>query len=184
LLLFLLQVGVFVTPWPAVPAMLLVGLGVAIVIGGMRGMWHGVLVTFAVLLTLFTAVSVTATTTLDIPIAGTGDRTYTPQDVTELEPRYELGAGTIQVDLREMTFPEGTTPVAVDIGVGEARLRVPEGIAVRVSADSGTGEVELFGETHGGLGVDRAYVSPGYEEAGRRLEIDVHVGMGRIEVTR
>lgn len=182
--LLLAQIGVFASPWPAVPALLLVLIGGAIVVEGVRGVWQATLVTLAVILTLVTAVSTTASNSWNVTAGGVGDRLFAPTSVTELEDSYELGAGNLRLDLRDLDMPEGTTSLAVDVGVGAVNILVPEDAAVSVRAESGTGEIVLFGERQGGLGVENDYASPDYEDAGRRLELDLSVGMGQIEVTR
>lgn len=182
--LLLAQVGVLASPWPAIPALLLVAAGGAIALEGFRGVWHGGLVGLAVILTFITALSTTAANSWHMTAGGMGDRMHAPLEMTDLEEHYELGAGTLVVDLRQLTLPEGTTPLTADVGMGEIEVRVPDDVAVNVTADAGTGEIVLFGEQEGGLGLDRTYATPGYEAAGRKLQLELNVGMGRIEVTR
>jgi predicted membrane protein len=183
-LLLLSRAGVVVSPWPALPALLLAIAGVAIAIEGLQGRWNGTLIGLAVVLTIIAGVSTTATNSWDATSGGVGDRAYTPQSVADMQERYELGAGSLQLDLRQLDIPQGTTQLAVDVGMGEIQVRVPEGVAVGVQADSGTGEVVFFGDQQGGLGIDRTYETPGYADADQRLDLDLSVGLGRIEVTR
>lgn len=182
--LLLAQAEVFVSPWPALPALLLLLVGGAIAVEGLRGTWNGTLFGLAIALTVMAALATSAANSWHMTTGGVGDRMYAPQSMTEMQDRYELGAGNLGLDLRQLALPAGTTHLAVDVGMGEIEVLVPEGLAVAVSADSGTGEVVLFGDQQGGLGVNRDYETPGYDGADQRLSLDLSVGMGRIEVTR
>ena len=184
LVLLLAEAGFLVSPWPVVPGLLLVAVGVAVTVEGARGVWHGGLVTIGVILTLFMAVTLTASNTLDVSLSGTGDRAFAPEAVTELPDSFELGAGQLDVDLSQLVLPEGTTPVIANVGMGELRVRVPAEVPVDIDAELATGEIQLFDEVRGGLGVDLQYTSPGYDTASRRLQVRLDAGMGRIEVTR
>ena len=61
---------------------------------------------------------------------GVGERSYRPQTVADLRPEYRLGVGQIDLDLRDVTLPAGTTQVNVSVGMGEARVRVPANACV------------------------------------------------------
>src|SRR5687768_6572445 len=74
--LLLSQAGLFASPWPAIPAFLLILVGGAIVVEGLRGVWHGTLVALAVALTVITALSTTASNTWHMTSGGFGERTY------------------------------------------------------------------------------------------------------------
>ena len=58
------------------------------------------------------------------------------------------------LDLRETDLPSGDVPLELDLGMGEARVIVPEDVCVATSADVGIGNVHLFGRDNGGIDVD------------------------------
>lgn len=184
LILLVAQAGLLDTPWPVIPAVLLVFAGIAVAVEALRGVWHDGLVTLGVILTVIAGLSITARTSWDVPFSGAGNRTVAPATAAELQEQYELGVGNLRLDLTDVNLLDRTTAVAAEIGVGELSVRVPEGLAVAISADSTTGDIVLFGETRNGIDVHHDYTSPGYAEASRRLDLDLKVGMGRIEVTR
>ncbi len=72
---------------------------------------------------------------------GVGEREYRPASVTDIHDRYELGIGELVIDLRDTDLPAGDVPIKVDLGMGEARVLVPEDVCVATSADIGMGNV-------------------------------------------
>ena len=72
----------------------------------------------------------------------------------DLRDNYQLGMGELTVDLRETELPPGDTPLGVDLGIGEARVIVPEDVCVATDAEVGIGAVRVFGRDNGGVDVD------------------------------
>ena len=70
-----------------------------------------------------------------------GERAFHPTAAGELRDSYRMAIGNLDVDLRDMALPAGTTDVKVVLGIGEARVHVPEGVALRVTGHAGAGEV-------------------------------------------
>jgi hypothetical protein len=68
--------------------------------------------------------------------------------------------------------------VNIDGGIGEATIRVPDGVGVRVKADTGIGGVSTLGFTRRG----GAYVNAAYGETEATIEIDVDAGIGSITI--
>lgn len=115
-----------------------------------------------------------------LPIgSGLGDREVSPTSVAELQDRYELGAGTLRLDLRGLVLDGESAATEVTVGLGEVTLLVPDDVAVDVRATAGIGGVDV-------LGVRRDGVAPRVEERRGgdegRLELDLAVGLGSIEV--
>lgn len=178
------QAGVFIGPWPALPGVLLVLLGAGLVVEGILGRSHSGLIVLGVIITVVAAASLTGPRAWQVSIGGTGDRTFVPVSAADLQPSYELGAGNLRLDLTGLQVPEGTTAIEASVGLGEVQVQVPAEVAVRVDATAGTGDVRLFEQSRSGFGVSDTYVSPGYETAGRRLDLRLSTGMGQVEVTR
>lgn len=62
---------------------------------------------------------------------GVGERTYRPQSVAEIQPLYVLGMGALDLDLRDVELRRGSrTPIRVELGFGEVRIAIPEGVRV------------------------------------------------------
>jgi hypothetical protein len=112
---------------------------------------------------------------------GVGERYYRPTTTEELRDRYELGAGELTLDLRDIDLPAGRTNVALDLGVGEIRLIVPTDVCVASDVELGMGYAEVFGVGSGG--VDVAYAADKTAEPGRSLvHVDAEVGVGHFAV--
>ena len=111
-----------------------------------------------------------------------GNTVERPVQPAELQPRYALGAGNLEVDLRRLALPPGSTPLTAEVGVGNVVVRVPPGSAVEVDASAGTGHLDV-------LGVERQGVSPSVRvvrdgTSGARLLLEVATGVGNVQVTR
>jgi predicted membrane protein len=101
--------------------------------------------------------------------------------MSQLESPYRLGIGSLRVDLSDLPV-EGTVEVEADVGLGDLLIIVPDDVAVDVTAQSGAGEVRIFGEKSDGIDVEDTYRSPG--SARDVLVIDAGVFMGQVEVRR
>ena len=112
---------------------------------------------------------------------GVGEREYRPATTADLRDRYELGVGELVVDLRETDLPAGDVPLEMDLGLGEARLVVPEDVCVATSADVGIGNVRLFGRDNGGIDIDFEE-RPDARPDVTRLVLDAEVGVGEVRV--
>lgn len=85
---------------------------------------------------------------------GVGELTYRPYDLSEVRRDYRLGAGRLEIDLRDVAFPVGDTYLHVRLGVGELVVLVPRGVCVATSARIGGGYVGALEQRSGGLDVD------------------------------
>ena len=57
---------------------------------------------------------------------GVGDRDYRPATAAQLRDHYEVGIGSLIVDLRDVDLPaDQTTNLAVDVGLGEEISHTP-----------------------------------------------------------
>ena len=110
---------------------------------------------------------------------GVGDRYYHPDSTVDLRDRYELGIGELVVDMSDTDLPGGDTPLQLDLGVGSARLVVPDDVCVATTADIGMGYAGVFNSDSEGIDVD-------YDEqrtarpATSRLVVDAQIGVGEL----
>jgi hypothetical protein len=115
-----------------------------------------------------------------------------PTTPAGLAPHYESGVGTIELDLRRMdlSVPPGTAPTPVgtriDAGLGAVEILVPRDADVRLTAESGLGSVEFDDQETDGPGARLSVNDLGADgvAAGRPLVLDVHAGVGSVEVHR
>jgi hypothetical protein len=97
-------------PWRAVLPAALIAVGLACVAGAFRDRQHALMVV-GIALTVVLSLAVAADWDLEVPLGGgVGDRTERPTAPDELTG-YELGVGTLEVDLRQLQVPLGTTTV-------------------------------------------------------------------------
>ena len=89
----------------------------------------------------------------------------------------EVDTGVGQATL---TLPErGRFRAQVNAGVGQVIIRLPEGLAARIRVDAGIGGVEVRGDYRR---QDDTYVSPNYDTAANRVDLEVDGGVGQIRI--
>jgi phage shock protein PspC (stress-responsive transcriptional regulator) len=120
----------------------------------------------------------------DIDIkGGIGERQYRPADVAQVQPAYRLGMGSLELDLRDVTLPPGRTDLAVDLGIGHARIDVADDVCVTSNVEIGAGAAYVF--DHVNDGVDVAFAEGGAPRPGQpQLHVDANLGIGELELAR
>ena len=108
---------------------------------------------------------------------GVGDREYHPATVAELRDQYEIGIGSIDVDLTDVDLPTGRTDLDIDVGMGEALVYVPRDACVTSDVEIGAGASDVFDEDYNGVDVTFAE-TPAPPAARPQLHIDAEVGVG------
>ena len=164
--------GVVIASLAVVTGLVLIGTAFA---GGAR--W---LIVPALVLVLPLGLVAAADIDLD---GGLGERQYRPTSITELRDRYEIGMGELDVDLRGLDLPTGRTDMAIDVGIGEVIVYVPDDACVTSDVTIGAGLADVLDRDH--EGVDVAFAESGDEPAARpTLHIDADLGIGVLEVVR
>ena len=112
---------------------------------------------------------------------GVGQRVHIPTSAAQLEPVYELGVGSLTVDLSELP---GLDPIEVDLrmSLGELLIIVPEGANVELDGRLRGGEATVLGRRISGTSLDLGGLDPPTTE-GRRVVLDVEHLFGTVEVT-
>ena len=115
---------------------------------------------------------------------GWGDRDVAVTSAAELQARYDLSAGRLRLDLRDLQLAAGEErSVRARVGMGDLVIRVPQGVTVDADARSGAGQVELFGRQSDGLDVTRNTARDA-GTGGGTLHLDADVGLGRVVIVR
>jgi phage shock protein PspC (stress-responsive transcriptional regulator) len=109
---------------------------------------------------------------------GVGHRVEVPTSPAQLKSPYELGIGSLRVDLSEMGPVTTETHVRAKVGVGELRVIVPRDVPVSANAHAKAGDVVVLSRHDAGR---NAQVSTG---SGGLLVIDAEVGAGGIDIVR
>jgi len=110
---------------------------------------------------------------------GTGNSTL---DLSRLKvTNVDVNSGTGNTTV---IFPASAGQVTgtVDGGVGNLNLKVPEGVEARIDASSGIGNVNIDPRfTKQG---DHIYTTSGYDKATNKLDLNLDVGVGNVEISR
>ncbi len=92
------------------------------------------------------------------------------------------GIGDVVIDLTTANIKAGTHKIFVKVGIGEATIRVPDGVNLEIETSVGIGELDLFGETRSGfsgLALNRVVEAEGSEAT---LHIEARLGIGDLNV--
>src|SRR5215207_454569 len=112
---------------------------------------------------------------------GVGDRDYRPASAADLRDQYELGMGELVVDLRRTDLPPGDVPLELDLGIGEARVVVPDDVCVATDAQVGVGEAHTFDLHNEGVDLDLDDRPDAAPDA-TRLLVKADVGVGSLRI--
>ncbi|MBW3589735.1 MAG: cell wall-active antibiotics response protein [Actinobacteria bacterium] len=198
--LWLLDVsGVFRLSFASLLSILLIVLGAAIMVSG-AGPRAGAIVTGVVLILVLTGSSFF--TSLSAVSSGpdrfvqigprppeerlVGEAVFSPTRVEQLSRGYSFGVVDATMDLSDIDFPSGETPLAIQVGIGELTLIVPREIALTGRVQVGVGEIKLFARrVNAGIGVTASIDEPA-ETGGSDsvLVLAIKAGIGEVNVVR
>lgn len=165
-------------------ALLIIGIG--LLVGAVVGRARWLILVGALLLPPVLAAQVTPPafgSLLELRSDGrpAGELDVAPATLDELDSDYELGAGSIQLDLSELVLDGETVAIDVEVGVGEIDVIVPDDVEVDVSGRVGIGEVRLLDERQvGGIGVSGTSTTLEPDDPEGRIELDLAAGIGEI----
>jgi phage shock protein PspC (stress-responsive transcriptional regulator) len=143
-----------------------------------RSLVVAVLAVIAVLVAAAATATVVAFAWFNVSLGdGVGDRVYNPTSITEVQKKYEVGVGSMRVDLSQIGPVTKETHITTSVGIGELRIIVPRNAAVSVNARAKVGELFVLQRHDDGK---NAAVRVGQGP----LVIDAKVGAGRIDVVR
>ena len=113
---------------------------------------------------------------------GVGEREYRPASVADIRSQYELGVGEMTIDLRDVDFPSGDTPLRISVGVGDVTVFVPEDVCVSPHVEIGAGQARIGSRQQSGIDVDwdEDVSAPGDAS---RLLLDADIGLGELKVS-
>jgi phage shock protein PspC (stress-responsive transcriptional regulator) len=156
---------------------LVIACGIGLVGGAFRGGSRWLIAPAIVLALPLAAVAAT-----DLDLRGTwGERTFRPATVAEFGDGYEMGVGSMRVDLRDLELPPGRTELPLELGLGEIQVLVPDEMCVITDAAVSLGAVDLGDGEEGGIDIDvhdRRAPDPGVPY----LQLDADLGIGHMKV--
>jgi hypothetical protein len=112
---------------------------------------------------------------------GYGQRHYEPISAEAIPEEYELAAGQLLIDLRELDWDrERVVDVDVDQGFGQMVIAIPEDVCLQADADVAAGTIDLDGNETAGFDVDDSAGIGSTETP--RLSLDAELDAGQILV--
>jgi len=111
---------------------------------------------------------------------GAGESRHHPATVADLPREYRLGVGRMEIDLSELALPPGRTHVKLSLGMGEAQVRVPNGVCVATQGTIGAGEADLPSGSKQGTNISLDH--PAAAAGAPVLVVDADVGVGHLQV--
>lgn len=180
------QTGLLELSATTVLSSLLLVLGVGMVATA-RSAGGGGLVVLGLVLT----VALASATAVDVGLLqrGVGERSFRPTATSEITDPFQLGMGSLTVDLTDLDADElAGQRVEVQVGVGEVVVILPPSSVVPVDlvAEARAGEIDLFSERtgDGGTNLRRLFADDNVPDGAATLELDLDVGLGSIQVVR
>jgi hypothetical protein len=155
--------------------------GVALLIGAWFGRSRG-LIAVGLALTLVAG----TLSAIDVPMRGDiGETIVHPRSTAQLDSRYRLAIGHLELDLDGTQFDGRPHKVVLTDAIGFIEVFVPADARVEIKARSDIGAIRVLGRpeisgTHSHI--DVVDDPPG--ATGPRIVIDAHVGFGAIKVAR
>ncbi|MER5388999.1 PspC domain-containing protein [Saccharopolyspora sp. NPDC002686] len=115
-----------------------------------------------------------------------GDYTIVPTRTTELDPNYELSAGTVTLDLRDLKLaPDENVTTSANVGVGDVTVLLPPNVDVTAGCKTGLGDVQCLNAMSSGGAADQTATDYGADGlGGGHVSLDLQVGVGSVEVSR
>jgi len=167
--------------WPSAGASWFLVIAAGVVLLWTSSRRRGVVVAITTFLAVIVAVVVAAVSVafawFDVSFDdGVGDHTDAPAAITDVPSRYELGIGSLRVDLTHLST---TKPVDVKahLGIGDLKIIVPSNATVALTTHVKAGDIDALG-THDDGRNARVTTGDGV------MRIDAEVGAGHIEVVR
>lgn len=155
-------------------------IGIALIIGAFDGPHSGLMVA-GVFVTL--ASIAVAAAPEGAFVGGVGERNVHVSGQAELEERYDVSLGELNLDLSELDLASSEV-VHASVGAGDLTVTLPPDVPVLIEASVGAGEIDLLGEHGDGLSVAKTYTSDDFDTADVTLTLDLSVAAGNIEVDR
>lgn len=187
--LWLLRVAdVVVIGWGMILAAALLVIGIGLLIGSILGNARWLILAGALLAPVVLIAQLGPLPYLSenwtVDSRAAGEIRSEPETLAELEAEYQLGAGSVRLDLTSLDLAGEDVSLGVDVGAGEIRIVVPDDLEVTATARSGIGQVRLFDDrSAAGIGAGQQEFTRVPEgDARGRLELDLQVGLGEIRV--
>ena len=174
-----------------IPAVALGILGTGILVGAWVGrarwlLWFAIPTLFITMIASWVPANFDGTFRPNIA-AGVGEVFETPQTVLDARKPFELGVGSLRLDLTDLQIPAGVNvvPVTAEVGLGELIVTVPDDVRVIVDAQAQLGELRIDGvDTSNDPSPSFDGVLPGSPADGPVIDLTLSTNLGAVEVSR
>lgn len=112
---------------------------------------------------------------------------YIGQDTWELKPmNISHFIGDTRIDLTKAIIPYGETRLQISAFIGDVKIYVPDDIDLKVSVTSSVflGEISVMERYESGFGKSMKLESPQYDDAEKRLRVEVSMFLGDVVVKK
>jgi len=113
-----------------------------------------------------------------------GDHTFNEHN-WKVEPMDLWNAvGDYHIDFTKAFIPEKNTPISISGLIGDVKILMPENVAFRIDARIKTGDIKVIDEKSEGINRKISYQTPDYDEATRKITLDIDYKIGDIRVDK
>ncbi|MGD6965409.1 hypothetical protein FZC78_15175 [Rossellomorea vietnamensis] len=92
--------------------------------------------------------------------------------------------GDYYFDISKAYVPEGETPIQIKGWIGDVKMLIPEDIPVDIYVAGSIGDIKIFGQKSSDIKPNLSYRSPGYEEAEKKLKIEIEYSIGSVRINK
>ena len=118
----------------------------------------------------------------DREVTGVGERRYVVSSMDDLQRRYEVGLGEVDLDLSRLDFTGQERSLNVEVGLGKAKVILPRAVSVEVRGEVGAGKAGVLGRDLEGF--DTRIEQDDAGAGAGKLRLELEVGLGEVEVLR
>ncbi|NLG29315.1 MAG: cell wall-active antibiotics response protein [Chloroflexi bacterium] len=97
---------------------------------------------------------------------------------------FNMVLGSVKLDMTQASIPDGETAISVSHVLGDTKIVLPEGVGLKVDADALVTDAKILGTKIEGFGTPVRYASDGYDEAAKRIKLQVTSLLGDIRAER
>lgn len=90
--------------------------------------------------------------------------------------------GDYFIDFSKAYIPEKETPIIVQGWIGDVKMIVPDDVAVHVQAKVKIGDIRIFDIRSNDINRNLVYETPGYQDAIKKLNINIELKIGSIRI--
>lgn len=91
-------------------------------------------------------------------------------------------AGDFYYDFSKAYIPEKEIPINISSLAGDVHILIPENLEFQVKASVKAGDIDIVGESVDGINRSLTYVTPNYDTATRKLNLNLKLKAGSIRI--